>query len=792
MIVPLSRRASAEPGGTALQHWRFSGNRLLSASRVGRTLYVGGDFDAVAPAANDLGSLAVFGPFATPVPGARLDGTSTALVADGAGGYYVGRSVTVSGSQANILSHVLADGSVAGAFQPAFNGAVTTLTRLGTVLYVGGAFTAANGQARGRGAAFDLASGALLPWNPRVDVGSVDAIADAGPGRVYIGGTFNSVAGVTAIGLLRVTATTGAIDALINVSVPGGSVVTTLLTVGDVMYVGGTFGAIGGFSRNRLAAIDLTTSTVTPFLANLVGASAIVRALAYHGGRLFVGGSFAGVNGLPVFDLAQVDGVTGAVSPWRVRTYDVTALLTVGNTLFVAGRFNRVEGESRAHLAAIDLTGAGNTVLPWNPGLVGEVARLAAGTGGEVAVAGAPLTYGARGRDGIAALDLVTGELLPFAPGLDGFYVSAIDATPSAVYLGGGFVAVNGVTRQGLAAVDPSGRLLPWDPSGAGIFVDAIVAAGPAVFVGGTFAQLGGQLRGNLAKLDAITGLALPWRADANGSVEHLRVAGATVYAAGPFTTIGGQARVKLAGLDMDTGLVRPLAVAIGGGDIRDLRVSSGLLYLAGTFAAVNGQARRYVAAVDAVSGATSPFAPDVDDYVDRIAERDGHVYLAGTFQLVNSAPRAGLAAVSVGTGTTTQPFTPAIARVKTWAFLEPGPDPMIAVAGSPGTGVHAFVDAAMTGAPGPPGVARAKVRGSTLAVDWQPAVIGGPPTSHVLDAATAPGAPAFVSLPVSSRCSPWAACHRHLLPQCACAQCVRFRGAVTRCWRHGRCGRMR
>jgi large repetitive protein len=78
----------------------------------------------------------------------------------------------------------------------------------GAVVYVGGDFTAVDGQPRAHLAAFDTATGALLPWNPGVR-GRVRAIATSGD-VVYVGGSFSQV-GATVVGrdIAAISASTG-------------------------------------------------------------------------------------------------------------------------------------------------------------------------------------------------------------------------------------------------------------------------------------------------------------------------------------------------------------------------------------------------------------------------------------------------------------------------------------------------------------------------------------------------------------------------------------------------------
>ncbi len=162
------------------------------------------------------------------------------------------------------LVHILADGTVA-AWNPAPNGEVRTLVRSASTLYVGGLFTSIGNQNRNRIAALDVTTGqAVFTWNPNAN------------------GTVN-----------------------------------TLFLNGSTLYMGGDFTQLGGPSgpsRTRLAALDLATGVPGPW--NPV-ANSTVWALAMGGTRLYAGGAFGTVGGLPHAGLVALDPNSGAADAWN-------------------------------------------------------------------------------------------------------------------------------------------------------------------------------------------------------------------------------------------------------------------------------------------------------------------------------------------------------------------------------------------------------------------------------------------------------------------------------------------
>lgn len=98
-------------------------------------------------------------------------------------------------------------------------------------------------------------------------------------------------------------------------------------------------------------------------------------------------------------------------------------------------------------------------------------------------------------RSNVLAYNIDTGELLPFAPQVNGV-IKAVAASPdgSRIYIGGSFNAVNGQSRWNIAALDAvTGELVPgFVPAIGGSGVYALTASGPNVYAGGLFTQANG------------------------------------------------------------------------------------------------------------------------------------------------------------------------------------------------------------------------------------------------------------------------------------------------------------
>jgi hypothetical protein len=339
------------------------------------------------------------------------------------------------------------------------NGRVETIVISGSTAYLGGEFTSLrpSGNAIGTGevarnhaAAIDVETGALLPWDPNAN-NTVQTIAVSGS-TVYLGGTFGKVGGKTHTRLAAVDATSGIPIAAFK---PKANAEVMSLAVGTAgLYAGGSFTSIDNVAHNYLAQVDLATGALVTGWTGSAGAKVNAIALTTDGSRLVVAGTFATLDGVTQREIGAVSPATGALLGWTTHpSFPITTLAVDAHGVYAAG------------------TGAGGNVVAfspatgaqlWNGALDGNDQAIAVDSG-NVYVGGHFNNYCGPGtgtggcaapvaRDHLLALDETTGSLEAWHPSANGVLgVFALAGGDGTLESGGDFTKIGGATQQGFA-----------------------------------------------------------------------------------------------------------------------------------------------------------------------------------------------------------------------------------------------------------------------------------------------------------------------------------------------------
>ncbi|HEY2694176.1 MAG TPA: hypothetical protein VGJ45_01770 [Pseudonocardiaceae bacterium] len=404
---------------------------------------------------------------------------------------------------------------------PQTNGIVWAVTIVGNTVYAGGRFTEARPAGAAAGTqevprnnllAFDLTTGALLPWAPDVSGTVYTSSTNPGPYCQSGGGTNQWLC-----------------DSVFRIKANAD---------GSEIYVGGDFDRINGEYRGRIAEFDTATGDLNETFKPSLDSR--VRGISVTPNAVYLGGGFSSVNGVSRTRLAAVDPTTGATLPWAPvadgEVYSVYADQNSGKVL-VGGDFSHVNGAAHRGIMSVD-SSAGNNSTPWNvvlPGTVSVVTDIEPDYQGNAIISAFNWGDGAVRFEGRSSIDIAGGatnwydgcygdtqavvvsngvvysashthecDALGIPNGIPGTYQRLIAETAQAD-------ATSTVNVNNIHKGDPVPVLLPWMPNTDGGPSTSywqngpwsIDANGSYVVVGGEFLSVNGKPQQSLTRFAA-------------------------------------------------------------------------------------------------------------------------------------------------------------------------------------------------------------------------------------------------------------------------------------------------
>jgi large repetitive protein len=247
---------------------------------------------------------------------------------------------------------------------------------------------------------------ALVPDTPRTDVPKIsdgeifDIEVVPQLNRVFIAGSFTSIADVAGTttplaqrSLASYNMNTGKIDRTFRPTFNGGVGAVEASPDGTKLFVGGSFNTVNGIAEQKVASLNLTTGAPLANFGFSGSTNNQVASLAATNTTVYVGGKFTRINGVLKSGLAAVNASTGVVDASFTNNITggigVNGALTVqqlklthdDSKLLVVHTGRQVNGQDRLGMALINT--ATKTLLPWRSRLwddnlarVGGVTRI--------------------------------------------------------------------------------------------------------------------------------------------------------------------------------------------------------------------------------------------------------------------------------------------------------------------------------------------------------------------------------------------------------------------------------
>lgn len=383
---------------------------------------------------------------------------------------------------------------------------------------------------------------------------------------VYVGGQFARLHGASANGIVELPIGSGAWRAVGDGSGLGlDRPATTSIWDGDDLLVGGEFRRAGNVDARGLARLSAASGrwqSVGSGVEN--GVAGVVRAIAVHDGKTYVGGDLVDAGGQPDSPVRQFDP---AVGRWVVVEAEfgprlegsVRQIIVEPGGLLVGGEL--VVGPNRMLSIAARWSDSAREWTSVSPVAMPAPSRATSllRRDGELFAAGVfPAGGFAVGRT-ILRLDATNGTWVPVGlPSRPQPFGRTVQIVDGSLWLGGRFDALGLAAAAAIVSLD--GGSAVWVPVAAAEPVStldpvaAIVPAVGQVVVAGRFSSLAGVQAANIVRREAGVWRPLGQGIDEQGRVESAAANRSRVVVAGSFGSAGGLVASNVSVHDLDPG----------------------------------------------------------------------------------------------------------------------------------------------------------------------------------------------------------------------------------------------
>ena len=359
----------------------------------------------------------------------------------------------------------------------------------------------------------DKCAGNLFSWPvPAVNKG------------IFLGGDFTSIASQTHPGLAQIGLIDGNLQPTVDATVSGTIETMDYDPLNKILYIGGSFTAVKGVARNKLAAVNIETGEVTGFNPS-PDAEVYSIKVVENGTKLIAGGAFSNIGSGTRPNLAKLNTNDGSLDVTFNATVAgvVRSVSVVNDKVFFGGAFTTIGGDPNyPYLASVSLLDGSlnSSFMPLVDNTVYALLTPPAPVGAEVVYLGGDFTT----LDGSARMKLAMvsgndGAVIPTfnmsSSAVSGTVRAlALDPATSTLYVGGYFSTVGGMTRNQLAAVNShTGTLTTFNPNvtGTAMGVTSMVLKPElgVLYIAGDFTSVGGETRGKVAAIFTMDGTLL-------------------------------------------------------------------------------------------------------------------------------------------------------------------------------------------------------------------------------------------------------------------------------------------
>ncbi len=319
--------------------------------------------------------------------------------------------------------------------------------------------------------------GDVVSPNPAFSIdGAIESIAVLTEGKILIGGDFTTINGIARGRIARLNAD-GTLDQTFMNGLSGadGTVISIAVQNSGMVLIGGSFNTVNGVSRNGIARLNADGDLDPVFQDGMAGADGEVHQVTPQpDGKVLIGGTFVSVNGVPRVALARLtpigaldsgflSGMAGPDNTVKSIVLEPSSLLEPDGKILVGGAFTNFNGQSRNMIARLHPDGSLDDGFQYGMSGVNDwVLSIALQPDFKVLIAGSFTTANGVLRNRIARLNSDGSLDNSFQNGMSGadnwIYSVAVQAD-ARVLVAGLFASVNDTYRGRIARLNADGSL---------------------------------------------------------------------------------------------------------------------------------------------------------------------------------------------------------------------------------------------------------------------------------------------------------------------------------------------
>lgn len=371
-----------------------------------------------------------------------------------------------------------------------------------------------------------------------------------------------------------------------------------------------------------------------------------------------------------------------------------TLLRQKDGKILVAGRYTTLQGRSRNRIARV--LANGSLDLAFNPGTGAdsEMFALALQPDGKVLIGGEFTTYNDTPRSRIARLNADGSLDASFDPGVgaDDILHVIVRQPNGQLLIGGEFDNYGGVSRGGIARVNPSGSLDPSFNPGTGFNGTVkciILLTDGRMLVAGEFTSYDGNLCGHIARLNTNGTLDTTFNPGTglNSNVRTMVMQpDGRILLGGDFTMVNGTPLNRIARLNADGSLDTTFTPGTGfNNPVEALALQpNGRVLVGGFFTDINGEPINRIVRLNANGTVDATFSPGTganSGVRAFVVQPDGRIVIGGYYTILRDTAHNHLARLNAN-GTVDSTFNTGSGANSTVYAITPQPDGRILIGG--------------------------------------------------------------------------------------------------------------